>query len=319
MLDFFWPALLAIAVIHSTTSTLLPRAINLINVSSDIPTLTVPGHIDPRFAILMTSEGTEILNADSGLMAITKMMHRLTESNFDGMIEPTTYVHNEFPATSVSIRGLPGDRDVQTRFAVWGIYRASIYVLQTKVVRTYTFKLTFDNSDVGYIDFARTQVRLSPAGSSSNDQNHTQSLDTLPLARRNTYSVQSSGDISLTSPPDQPLRISYVVVEDQDLTKWEIFANIYTHLGFLAEFPSRQRIQETYTMHATSFPLSRTGLYVRTSPSVVRYGYVATALITIAYYIVTLDILHGIIVRMELDEELIGEGFILRRHPSRKS
>ena len=309
MLDFFWPVLLAIAAIYSVVATPLPRQLNLINVASDIPDLTVPGQIDPRFQISMTSEGTEILSTDSSLLAIAKMLRQLAESDFNGIVEPNTYVYD---ATSVSLRGLPGDR-IKTRFAVWGIYRASLYVVQTRIVRSYAFSLTFDNSDVGYIDFARTQVQLSPAtSSSSNAQNRTMSLDTSLLARRSASSSQSSGYVNLTSPAERPIQISYDVIEDQDLTKWELFANIYTNLGCFAEFPSRQRIERPYTIHSTSFPRSRTGFQPMIYPSVVEYRYAALAFITIAYFIVDLDILHGIVVRIEQDKEVIGEGFIMR-------
>ena len=313
MLGFFGLILLATAAIHSTVATPLPRPINLINASSDIPTLTVPGEIDPRFRLIMTSRGTDILSTDSGLMAITKMMHQLAESDFNGVVEPQTYMYDEFPGTSVSIRGLPRDKKVQTRFVVWGIWRVSLYVVQTRIFRDYTFTLTFDNSGVGYIDFTRTQVQLIHVGSSSsNSQNHTQSWDTLPLARRNASSLQSPGDRGLTVPPGRPIHISYAVIEDQDLTKWELFANIYTNLRLFAEFPSRQRIQKPYIVHSEPFPRSRTGFDPKTYPSVLEYRHVAHAFTTIAYYVVTLDILHGIILRIQLNDEVIGQGYIMR-------
>ena len=310
MLDFFWPVLLAIAAIYSVVATALPNPTNLINVSSDIPILTVLGGIDPRFHISMTSAGTEILSTDSSLLAITKMLYELTLSDFNGMIEPSTYV---LGATSVSLRGSPGDMGIQTRYAVWGIYRASLYVVRTKIARSYAFSLTFDNSHVGYIDFARTQVQLSPATSSSrNAQNRTQSLDTSPLARSSASSLQSSGYANLTSPSERPIEIIYDVIRDQDLTKWELFANIYTFLGTLAEFPSPQRIERPYITHSPPFPRSRTGFEPKTYPSVVENRHAALAFTTMASFITTLDVVHGITVQIKLDNEVIGEGFIKR-------
>ncbi len=113
MLGVFWPALLIVAAIHSAAATPLPGPIVLIDPYLENSILTVPGKLDPRFRFYLTSPGAHILNTNSGLTAITKIIHRLAECNFDGVIEPRTYAHDKFPTVSVSIKGTPGNRQIQ--------------------------------------------------------------------------------------------------------------------------------------------------------------------------------------------------------------
>ena len=125
MLGLSWPALAAVAAIHSAAATPLPAPMSLIVPSSNMSTSTAPGVIDRRFRIVIASQGTDVLPTDPGLMATAEMLYRLGKCDVNGVIEPRTYVDHKFPAVSVSIRGRPGAAGTPTRFALWGIYKAS--------------------------------------------------------------------------------------------------------------------------------------------------------------------------------------------------
>jgi len=55
---------------------------------------------------------------NSSLMAITRLMHRLTQPDLGSMIQTRTYVHDNFPTVALFPRPVSGTRDIKTRFAV---------------------------------------------------------------------------------------------------------------------------------------------------------------------------------------------------------
>lgn len=196
-----------ISQIHSAAANPLTAPSNSILTSPHVSNLTVPGVIPSRFRTVLSGQGTRDLDIDAGLMAIAKMMHRLTSTSFSGTIEPRTYVNKDYPGVSVSIKAIPGENEIETRFAVWGIFEASHYVTRDKIMKNFTFTLVFDNSDVGYIVFAWNRVPPSLTGSGSNSQNQTNDSAVLSLPQRTAYAGNSSS-ATLMSPEDNDITLS---------------------------------------------------------------------------------------------------------------
>ena len=309
MLGLSWPALAAMAAIHSAAATLLPAPVNLIVPSFNMTTLSAPGEIDRRFSVVMASRGADILPTDPGLMATAETLYQLGKSNVDGMIGPRTYVHPVFPAVSVAIKGRRG-AEIPTRYALWGIYEASDQILRTQTFRDYKFTLEYRKSYVGSIHFARTQTQASPARNSSNAQAQPQIL---PIARQTvSLSPVSSGNLSLPFLLENPIQLSFSVITGMDMSKWELFANIYVTLFYIAGFPFRQQIPAHFRLAPASFPSTGTAFWPRGASSVVEYGHAASAFSSIAYYVVTSRILNGIGFNIKRDGELIGDGIIYK-------
>ena len=309
MLGDAWSALAAMAVIHSAAATPSPAPVNLIISSSNISTLTAPGEIDRRFSVVMASRGAESLPTDPFLMATAEALYQLGKSNVDGVIGPRTYVHHDFPAVSVVIRGRRG-AEIPTRYALWGIYEASDQLLRTQTFRNYKFSLKYRNSYVGSIKFRRTQAQPSPARNSSNAQAHPQIL---PIARRTpSSSPASSGNLSLPSPLESPIQLTFSIISDMNMSKWELFANIYVTLFYIAGFPHHQRISAHFRLAPAAYQSTGTAFWPRGSPSVIIYDDAASALSSIAYYVVTSHILNGIGFNINRDGELIGDGIIFK-------
>ena len=309
MLGGAWLALAAMAAIHSAAATPLPGPVNLIIPSSNISTLTAPGEIDHRFSIVIASRGDDVLPTDPGLMVTAETLYQLGKCDVNGVIEPRTFVHHVFPAVTVAIKGRRGAA-IPTRFALWGIYEASNQILRTQIFRNYKFILTYRNSNVGSIEFARTQAQPIPARNSSDVQAHTQNL---PIARRTASSPPTSpGNLSLPSPLESPIQLTFSIISEIDMSKWELFANIYVTLFYIAGFPSRQRIPAHFRLAPASFPSTGTAFWPRGSPSVIKYDHAARALFSLAYNVVTSRILNGVGFNIKRDGELIGDGIVYK-------
>ena len=310
MLGLSWPALTTMAAIHSAAAMPSPAPVNLIVPSSNTSILTALGEIDRRFRIIMAARGADILPTDPGLMATAETLYQLGKSDVNGVIEPGTYVNRIYPAVSVSIKGRRGAAEIPTRFALWGIYEASDQILRTQTFRNYKFTLEYDDSNVGSIEFVRTQVQTDPARNTSDAQAHTQIL---PVARQTVSSSPiGSGNLSLPSPLENPIHLSFSIITEMDMSKWELFANIYATFFYIAEFPYRQPIPTHFRLAPPSFQSTGIAFWPRGAPSVVEYGHAASALFSIAYYVVMSRIINGIGFNINRDGELIGDGIIFK-------
>ena len=316
MLGLFWTILLAVAAAHSAVAAPSPAPMNLIVPSSDTQALTAPGVIDPRFSLFIFSQGANILDTDSGLLATLETLHRLGTYEFYGMMEPKVYVHPGYPAVSVSVQAKPGASHMLTRFAVWGIYGASQHVLQTQMVRNYVFVLRYDNTEVGFIEYRGTQAQLSAPGNNSiSVQNHTQSSDTRTIARRKALYSPNSTNISNASLTDR--HIAFGVWQDygMDMTKWELFADIYVALLYIADFPTARRIPSPFTVRPAPSHQSLMSFDPQGSPSVAQYSDLASGLASMARYVVKHSVVHAVGFALWLDSPTgrrIGHGRIFK-------
>lgn len=308
MLGLSWPALTAMAAIHSAAATPPPAPVNLVVPSFNMSILTALGEVDVRFRINIDAQGADVLPTDPFLMATAETLYQLGKNDVNGVAEPGTIVNRMFPAVSVSIKGRHGAAEIPTRYALWGIYEASDQLLRTQTFRNYKFTLEYDENNVGFIKFARTQAQPDPARNTSDAQAHTQSL---PIARRTVSSSPiSSGNLSLPSPLETPIRLSFSILTEMDLSKWELFANIYATLLYIAQFPPRQPIPTHFRLTPLSFESTGIAFWPRGGASVVEYGHVAGALVMVANYVVTSHIVNGIGFNIKRDGEVIGDGII---------
>lgn len=313
MLDFFLPVLLAVAAIRSAT------AIPVLEPASTTPlvdgnsNLTEGlGAIDPRFNGHVAVLGRQILDTDAGLMALTKMLHRLSGYDFDSAIGPAAYVAAGYTSVSVEFRGVPGRRDIPVKYAIWGASKVGQYILHWREVRNHVFALTWDRALVGYVEFKRTPIPLSLAGSSGKDQ--TQDVDyVLNTQLQAAFGTHNLGNnITLGSSlldDDRKMTLGYHVNGDMPMTKWELFANIYAQLGLIGQFPPRQRTRNACFTTPVNFPETHF-VFTPTPATGVEIRNIADAAISTAFFILSRGIFFSILMRILLDEEEIGKGLI---------
>ncbi|KAL8847180.1 MAG: hypothetical protein Q9221_007781 [Calogaya cf. arnoldii] len=276
--------------------------------------------IDPRFSGHVAVPGRERLALDDGLMALTKMMHRLSGLPFNGMIGPETWVATGYTSVSVRIRVLPGREVIPTRFAIWGAQQLGLHVLWHKTVPNLVWALTWLGSLIGYIEFKRNSLQLLLPENASDDKS-----DATPVAPgldlildKQFQAVGVSGDnrkdINIVLPvlrDDRKLSLTYYMVEDQPMTKWELFANIYSLLGAIGEHPPRQKVLTYFVVSPTLFP--DTHFQIKPVNDVeVEYRFLADAAISIAFFILRRNAFFTLLIRLQLDEEDICNGLIYK-------
>ncbi|KAL8995911.1 MAG: hypothetical protein Q9169_004447 [Polycauliona sp. 2 TL-2023] len=272
MLNFISPALLAITACHSAAATPVLNPADPMTLSAPNSNLAVVaaglGARELQFNVRILVPGTQILNLDDGLMAVTKTLHRLSGLYYNGRMGPTTYVALGYTSVTVEIRAVPGQSNIMTRYALWGALAVGGSILQRREVRNHVFGLFWSNTVVAYIQLKRTTtaVQLSLAGGSQED-------DSSSSARQQRQLPDQTQDINDTvnnnknnrndSPINPPLQqrddeteigLKYHVNTDQPMTKWELFANIYNQLGYIAEFAPRQRRTGIWSIRPALFP-----------------------------------------------------------------
>ncbi|KAI4086082.1 MAG: hypothetical protein LQ344_007860 [Seirophora lacunosa] len=305
---------LAAAAIRAVSATPLPATPN-----PSVSPLTIPaGQIDPRFRVALTSHGDNEYDDDSGLMAMAKMLHRLSLYDFNtGMVEPQTYVAEGFPDVSVSIGGRPGASKVPAKFAIWGAFLASEYIAREEIVRDFGFVLTFSNTVFGYIRLAPgDDERIGTAGAGNGNRNSTpktrrsysdSSWKTARACKRVVVAAEaatinklilvllSADSTTVPSSNNRKIHLQYILSPTITLSKWELFVNIYADFLIIGAYPSHKRIQTGWErMQTTHFLNSITGWRVRGSPpDDATYQDAADGFLTVARLVVTEKIWEG--------------------------
>ncbi|KAI4280475.1 MAG: hypothetical protein L6R38_004421 [Xanthoria sp. 2 TBL-2021] len=307
MVRFLLPALLGMAGIRHVATTPLPGSTNL----------TLPSRIDEvedqGITAHVAVQGTQLLDMDSCLMATAKMLHSLSGFDVDDVIGPASYVCRPFTTVTISIRGISGARDLPVRFAIWGAYLVGRWLAQYRISSNIVFALLDNRSVIGYIEFARTTVQLSPSRSSNDTQDQTHTSDTSWDAQLEAAAkTYGPGDMTLVSPLDDHLQIfvGFRELRDQAFTKFELFANIYLQLAHIGAFPPRQRIEGRWTLSSPIFPRSQTVFAPEGSPSVVEYRHAADAFLTTAFRVIQRRVVHGLAIRIKAAERFIARGLI---------
>ncbi|KAI4118555.1 MAG: hypothetical protein LQ345_001440 [Seirophora villosa] len=325
---------LAAAAIRAVSATPLPATPN-----PSASTLTIPaGQIEPRFRVALTSHGDNEYDDDSGLMAMAKMLHRLSLYDFNtGMVEPQTYVAEGFPDVSVSISGRPGASKVPAKFAIWGAFLASQYLAREEIVRDFKFVLTFSNTVFGYIRLAPgDDERIGTAGAGNGDGNpppKTQrSHPYSPSETARAFKRAAAAEAATTNKPtlipltadsttvpssnDKKIHLQYILSPTITLSKRELFANIHADFLIIGGYPSHKRIQTGWErMQTTHFLNSITGWRVRGSPpDDATYQDAADGSLTVARLVVTEKIGKALAFRLVLNDlQIIWQGYVWGR------
>ncbi|KAL8956641.1 MAG: hypothetical protein Q9193_005890 [Seirophora villosa] len=335
MMHYIAPSVfLAAAAIRAVSATPLPATLN-----PSASTLTIPaGQIDPRFRVALASHGDNEYDDDSGLMAMAKMLHRLSLYDFNtGMVEPQTYVHEEFPDVAVSISGRPGASKVPAKFALWGAFLASQYIAREEIVRDFEFLLTFSNTVFGYIRLApgdderietarvgdgsgipTPETQRSHSNSSSKTAGAIKRAAVAETATTNqsTLVPLSADSTTVPSNNDRRIHLQYVLSPTITLSKWELLANIYTDFLIIGAYPSHKRIQTGWErMETTHFLNSITGWrVVGGSPLDATYQDAANGFLTMAGLVFRERIGKALGFSLVLnDGQIIGQGYVWGR------
>ncbi|KAI4271085.1 MAG: hypothetical protein LQ337_006261 [Flavoplaca oasis] len=300
MLNFFTPALLAISTISSITATPLPEP--------KIAThsiLTAPGFIPPDFSI-QYALGHERLDIDSAIMAITKTLYELSSSEdfLNDVIAPVTYFCKGYTSVAVTIRGVNDAMDLPVRYAVWGAVEIGRTMVRWQEVHNHTFALRWRETVVGLIDLVKTPGPGQPSLGKNDPEDAV-------LSQLATTAPQTPDPIATTLPlgEEREITLSIWRIPNMPFSKWDLFIQIWYQLLYVNTFPPRQGItsewvkprEEATTSFAPSGP-----------PFNVEYRDVAFASMSVAFYVLERHVVNGLVVRLSLEERLIGKLSIYR-------
>ncbi|KAI4220149.1 MAG: hypothetical protein L6R36_007828 [Xanthoria steineri] len=315
MLNPFIPLLLATSASRLATTTSLLEPANTTTIVTNNP-IQIPNlnAIDPRFNGHVAIQGRQLLDLDSGLMALTKMLHRLSSSDYNSAIGPTAYTASGYTSVSMEVRGVPGRRDIPVKYATWGASRVGEYILHWQEVRNHVFALTWERTVVGYIEFKRTPNSLfGMVGSGGKEQiGDVDSILDAQLPRTDVTSQSLDEDVMPSLPlldDDRKMTLQYHVLNDHPMTKWELFANIYAILALIGQFPPRQRTTDSWRATSVIFPATYY-FFTPTTGRGVEFRYIADAAMSTAYFILRRELFFSVLVRVLFDKDAIGQGLI---------
>ncbi|KAL8880855.1 MAG: hypothetical protein Q9198_001819 [Flavoplaca austrocitrina] len=264
MLNFFKLALPALVAISSTSATPLSEPAGRTAIISGNMNATgsvdIPSHqgIDPRFGGNVVVQGSQILDTDTGLMAMTDMMYKISLKQFGGMMSSETWESGTSERVSVHVRVLPGRELIPTKFVVWGAQLLGQHILSHREVRNVVWAMTWERGPVGSIEITNRAALASLAGSKGDDdsvpsQAMSSRLETKP--RTAVVPGNKNDDMTIRLPVlDDRLDMRYRVVRNRPMSKWELFANIYGILGFASSFPPSERSSQTWVYTSNLFP-----------------------------------------------------------------
>ena len=264
MLNPFKLAMLVLVVTCSTTAIPLsePAGGNVLvpgNMNATA-SVNIPEHrsIDPRFGGHVAVPGSRVLDTDTGLLAMSKMMYQMSLKDFNGMMPSEAWESGTSEIVFLDVRLLPGQQLIPTKFAVWGTQLLSQHILSHREVRNIVWALTWERNPIGYIEINRRPVRLSLAGNKDGDHpvpstDVGSGLET--QLRAAAVPGNKDDDMTIRLPVlDDRLDVRYRVVRNRPMTKWELFANIFGSLGFASSFPSGERSSHTWVYTPSLFP-----------------------------------------------------------------
>lgn len=292
--------------------------------------------IDPRFKISDPSAGDIELNAIPGLMAITKMLHRLTLCDWDGVVQARTYIHTLYPDVSVSLSLPIGVPNIPTKYAVWGILYVGEFIRRAENVRNYDFTLVFDMQVVGHISFSKVPVvagarsaqrdSLSPDGIASSKRAldhplHSDYFQLKPTVPQSNPDPRLS-TTNLTVPPSDPdlQEFSTLTITDLEISKWEFFAGVFLNLYVIAHFPYDQPV-ETFVakIPGPTGPRSiSTGWIIEEQQRVLKYHDPALHMLSLPVNVMKEkeERFFQTLVNMRLGSVHLGRGYIMHLPPN---
>lgn len=327
MLNLFMQALLLLlAASCSTTAIPLPDAASgtfLVSPNTNATTgLGVPVHapVDPRFRAHVAVEGSQVLDTDTGLLAMTQMMYQISLKDYNGIMSPAAYVSGTSELVSVEIKVPPGRYFIATQYAVWGSQLLGEHILSHRAVRNVVWALTWDGDPVGHIEITRRPpVQLSISGSGGGNNR-----DPVPLTDANfrletqlraavaaaVVPGDSAEEMTLRLPlRDDRVAMGYRVIRNKPMTKWELFANIFGALGFASSFPPREKSRQTWVYTSNIFPETHLSYLPERD---VEYQLRAWAAYLTAVHIVQNQLLFSLALTIKLDGEVVCKGAIYR-------
>ncbi|KAL8653170.1 MAG: hypothetical protein Q9226_003955 [Calogaya cf. arnoldii] len=322
MPNFFMRALLGIATI--CTAAVIPTTTEpsgrTFSVNGPSNLTTGLKTVDPHFTGYVFDPGSESLKLDDGLMALTKMMHRLSGRYFNGMMGPETWVAAGYTSVSVEVRVGPGREVIPTRFAIWGAQQLGVHIISHRQVRNLVWALVWMGSVVGSIEIKRKSPQLllpgSGGGGTSDRMPVVPGLDFIldKQLRATDASGDKRKDLTIGLPPlqdDRKESLTYHVIDDRPMTKWELFANIYSFLGHVSEHPPRRKILPYFAVTPSLFPDTYFQL-LAVKDGEVEYGFLADAAISTAFFILRQNVFSTLLLRLRLDEEVVCQCLIYK-------
>lgn len=290
-------------------------------VSPDTNTITglgVPEHrsIDPRFGGHVANPGSEILDTDTGLLAMTQMMYQLSLKDFNGIMAAAAWVSGTSELVSVEIRLLPGRFFIPVRYAVWGAQLLSRHMLLHREVRNVAWALTWDRAVIGSIWLERrppAPLRVTGSGGGADEGNPVPSTDASFRMESQLRAAAAAvpGDETTISLPlrDDRVTVQYRMIRNKPMTEWELFANIFGILGFVSSFPPREKSRQTWVYTSNIFPETHISYLPERD---VEYQYRAVAAYSTAVHIVQNRLFFSLALTIRLDGEVVCKGAIYK-------
>lgn len=245
-------------------------------------------------------------------MTTARILNKIAYAGFDATVEPQMYVDAVSPRMSISVRAAAGAGDIETRFIVWGMFQASQHIVTNQVCRNITFALQLDNIDVGYIEFSKQEVPLGTIPSRSNAQNQPPDSDAWSSTQSAGFQSQRPGNLTLLSTSDGPAAFDITLIRTRVLTKYIVFANIFTGLAYIAQFPSLQRVG-TFSLSLPPPFQAITGFDPSPSPQAFQYCHAAAALTYVGGYMLGKNEFFEVGVRISVEGSEVGNGYIITR------
>ena len=301
MPDLLVSMLLAVAALSTTTAIPPSKPTNgtyLISGGSNLTSSDLT--VDRDFGGHVAAEGSQVLETDAGLLSLTKMMYQLSYLPFNGFTGSETWTDPTTLTVSIEFKVLPGwwGQDViPTRFAIWAAQDVGRHILYHREVRDLVWAFTWSGEVVGFIEvksLSQQQLLFGPGGS----------------ARSRQPSQVPNLDLQQVS-DDRNVRVVYNIVRDRPLTKWELFANIYSLLAFTSEHPLRQKVPPEWTITPTIFPITRVQFGVVRGKEA-EYRDIAWAAMSAAFFIISQNLVFTLVIRVQLDGEEICRGVIYK-------
>ena len=168
---------------------------------------------------------------------------------------------------------------------------------------------------VGLVDLVKTpgpgQPSLASTTASGNNPKGKNDPEAAVLTQIATTAPQTPEPIAMTLPLSDERKITVSIQRRRDMpfSKWDLFIHIWDQLLYVNSFPPRQGITNGWVLPRGE---AKTSFAPYGPPVNVEYRDVALASMSVAFYVLERHVVSGLVVKISLDERLIGELSIYR-------
>jgi len=303
-------------VFLNLTSAISSATISAANVvpRSDLQLLsmnaTTVGNIDPRFSLTFQFDDP-LLSTIPCLMNAVWAVQELALGNFTDHIEPATYALPDYPTVSVVTEATTTSDTIERRFLIWGIWKGIFYMMRKEMFQNALFTLYRDGAAIGYVIFAKSVVQSISTGTNINHGLSQRSAAIFPPSSLTpnitTLAITRSAD-------GHQLKVG-LTLTGQALTMYEIFITILSGMAYVAELPNSQKVDNFSLSPATfdtTLSINDCPAHTSTKSLALEAQWVIMALGFVPRYMVERLDFREVVLKLEVDGQRIGQGFIER-------